>query len=368
MQQPKRGYLLLADVTGFTAFLADAELVHAQAILEQVLETLVSSLTPALTLSEVEGDAVFVYGLESRVTRGELVVELAEAAYAAFRDLQRTMLRNATCPCRACRSIGELDLKLVIHFGEFAFREVAGRSAPMGSSVNLVHRLLKNSVTEATGWRGYLLFSEAALAEIPVSPDGLYASEERYEHLGTIRTFSSDLHHRYQDMLAERRTRLTADETHAELVYDFDMPPAVVWDWLNDTAKRTRWMQRSNWLPMVRPGGRTGRGAENHCSGFNVMEQILDWRPFDYYTARFVGRPLRLVATVALEPLPAGTRVRWQMRIENRLPLAVCKLLGQALITRRMRLPQGFASMSEMMSQASPTLVDQAAHPWRPGN
>ena len=161
-QNLDRGYLLLADISGFTAFLADSELDHAQAILGQVLETLVSNLTPTMTLSEVEGDAVYVYGLESRISRGELVAELVEATYAAFRDLQRNMLRNATCPCRACRSIGELDLKFITHFGEFAFREVAGQVAPIGSSVNLAHRLLKNGVAEATG----------APLPIPITPPG----------------------------------------------------------------------------------------------------------------------------------------------------------------------------------------------------
>jgi class 3 adenylate cyclase len=179
-----KGYLLLADVSGFTAFLADSELDHAHAILEQVLEALVTSLTPAMSLSEVEGDAVFVYGLESRVTRGELVVELVEATYATFRDLQRNMLRNSTCPCRACGSIGELDLKFVIHFGEFAFREVAGRRAPIGSSVNIAHRLLKNQITASTGWRGYVLFSEAAIEQISLSPARFHASEESFEHCG----------------------------------------------------------------------------------------------------------------------------------------------------------------------------------------
>ena len=351
-QELHRGYLLLADIAGFTAFLADSELDHAQAILEQILEALVTNLTPTMSLSEVEGDAVFVYGLESRVTRGELIVELVEATYAAFRDLQRNMLRNATCPCRACRSIKELDLKFVTHFGEFAFRQVAGRKAPIGSSVNIAHRLLKNRITESTGWRGYALFSEAALDQIQLSPTGVHALEESYENLGTIRTFSYDLQRRYEEILAQRSVALTADDAHAELTYDFDMPPAVVWDWLNDTTKRTRWMQGSNWLPKVRIDGRTQSGAKNHCSAFHVMEHILDWHPFEYYTVRFVGGSLNALATITLEPLQSGTRVCWKMKVENRLPRGIRKVLAKVLITKRMRLPHGFERMSELMKRA----------------
>jgi hypothetical protein len=357
-QDLQKGYLLLADVSGFTEFLADTELDHAQAILGQVLDSIVNNLTPTMSLSEVEGDAVFVYALESRVTRGELVAELVEATYADFRDLQRNMLRNATCPCRACRSIGVLDLKFVTHFGEFAFREVAGKWAPIGSSVNIAHRLLKNRITESTGWRGYALFSEAAIHQTRLAPSGFHASRESYEHLGTIRTFSNDLHRRYDEIIEQRRVALRADEVHAELSYDFDMPRPVVWDWLNDTAKRTRWMQRTNWLPEMRIEGRTGRGAKNHCSGANVMEHILDWRPFDYYTVRFVGGPLSVLATVTLEPLRSGTRVCWKMQVENRLPTGIRKVLGKALITSWMRLPRGFKSMSEMMCRDAREIPD----------
>lgn len=130
------------------------------------------------------------------------------------------------------------------------------------------------------------------------------------------------------------------------------MPRAIVWDWLNDTAKRTRWMQRSNWGPDFRINGRTCAQAKNHCTSFNVIEHILDWRPFDYYTVRLVGGPLSVLATVSLEGLRPGTRVRWKMKIENRLPRWIQRVLGNALVTRRMRLPQGFDSMARMMQQA----------------
>ncbi|CAB1064875.1 hypothetical protein D1BOALGB6SA_9672 [Olavius sp. associated proteobacterium Delta 1] len=350
-QEVNQGYFLLADLSGFTAFLADSELDHAKGIIEQVLEAIVANLTPTMTLGEVEGDAVYVYGVESQLSRGELIAELVEATYVAFRDLQKTMLRNATCPCRACQSIDELDLKFVIHFGEFALRDVAGKRAPIGSSVNVAHRLVKNHTPDATGWRAYVLISEQALAQMGLSPEGLHASEEKYEHLGNVRTFSNDLHQFYDEVIERRRVALTAEEAHAEIVHDFDMPPAIVWDWLNDPAKRTRWMQRSNWIPDVRIKGRTAPGAKNHCASFEVIEQILDWRPFDYYTVRFLGGPLSVLATVSLESLMPGTRVRWKMKVENRLPRWIGKLLSKALITRRMRLAQGFDSMTMMMHQ-----------------
>ena len=142
MSSIQKGYLLLADISGFMAFLEGTELDHAQGLLENVMRTIIGQLTPALKLAEVEGDAVFVYDLEDGVSRGELIFDLVDATYAAFRDWRRTMSRNATCPCRACQSIDNLDLKFVSHFSEFVLQPIAGRTKPLGSSVNLAHRLL----------------------------------------------------------------------------------------------------------------------------------------------------------------------------------------------------------------------------------
>jgi hypothetical protein len=83
-----------------------------------------------------------------------------------------------------------------------------------------------------------------------------------------------------------------------------------------------------------------------------VIEEILDWCPFDYYTVRFVGGPLRVIATISLELLLPGTRVRWRPRIENCVPRPIGKLKGKAILTRRRRLAQGFDSMSQMMQHA----------------
>ena len=187
MSSIQKGYLLLADISGFTAFLEGTELDHAEGVLENVMRTIIGQLTPAFQLAEVEGDAVFVYGLEEGVSRGELIFDLVDATYTAFRDLRQTMSRNATCPCRACQSIDHLDLKFVTHFGEFVLQHVAGRSKPLGSSVNLAHRLLKNHVTEETGWQAYALFSESSLERMGVESHGMHEIVEKYDHLGETR-------------------------------------------------------------------------------------------------------------------------------------------------------------------------------------
>jgi hypothetical protein len=56
------GFLVLADVSGFTAFVTTTELEHGAEIIATLLDEVVAHLTPPLELQEIEGDAVFVLG------------------------------------------------------------------------------------------------------------------------------------------------------------------------------------------------------------------------------------------------------------------------------------------------------------------
>ena len=59
-------------------------------------------------------------------------------------------------------------------------------------------------------------------------------------------------------------------------------------------------------------GGRRGPGSANHCMHGKdaVVEEILDWRPYDYVTDRTVLEtptgPIKLLHTVEFEPTTRG--------------------------------------------------------------
>ncbi len=57
----QRGYLVIADISGYTSYVAATELEHAQAVLSELLELIVERVQPLLTLVKLEGDAVFSY-------------------------------------------------------------------------------------------------------------------------------------------------------------------------------------------------------------------------------------------------------------------------------------------------------------------
>src|SRR5262245_59204128 len=56
------GHLVLADISGYTAFVAETELEHSREILNELLETVVGSLAEHLEIGQIEGDAIFALG------------------------------------------------------------------------------------------------------------------------------------------------------------------------------------------------------------------------------------------------------------------------------------------------------------------
>jgi hypothetical protein len=94
----EQGYIVLADLSGFTPFMEQTEIAHSVVILQGLMEQIVKRFSSLLTIAEVEGDAVFTYAPDSRITRGELLLELIEATYTDYRDRRQTMQHNANCP------------------------------------------------------------------------------------------------------------------------------------------------------------------------------------------------------------------------------------------------------------------------------
>lgn len=317
----QKGYLVLADISGYTAYLARTELDHAHEILSDLLDLIVDRFKPLLALSKLEGDAVFAYLPETKLSRGETLLELIEATYVTFRDRVASIQKRTTCECEACRALPSLDLKFFLHYGSYIFQRVAGNLELVGPDVILIHRLMKNHLEETTGWRAYAMTTQACLEQLGVSSDDMHHHTETYEHIGDILTFNLDLHTRYRTITESRRVFVTPDEAHLVMTYDFPAPPAVVWSWVNDPRKRSLVAPDVSWSSQRRPGGRTTVGASNHCAhGKSVMvETISDWRPFDYCTVEMLDPVLGInaIQTMQFEVVPNGTRLHChiQMRV-----------------------------------------------------
>ena len=144
---PREGYLLLADISGYTEFLTGTELEHAHAIIRELTRLIRERLAPPMRFVKLEGDAVFCYAEAQALQNGERFVELIEACYFGFANRLLDMARGTTCRCDACAAIPSLGLKFVTHYGSFMTEDDDGREDLAGPDVILVHRLLKNTIS-----------------------------------------------------------------------------------------------------------------------------------------------------------------------------------------------------------------------------
>ncbi len=320
----QHGYLVIADISGYTSFVAKTELEHSHEILSELLELLVSRFQPTMTISKLEGDAVFAYAPREIFVLGETLVDFVESMYVAFRDKQFSMRRATTCTCNACRNIPSLDLKFFLHCGDYIQQTVANIKELVGSDVNLIHRLTKNHVTEATGWRAYMMFTEQCLNRISLNLADAHAQMEEYEHLGEIKTFNVNLHQRYKEITEARR--IVLEEKDADFIFqiDFPTPPSVTWEWIHNPDKRNIWGGQNAWSAGDRPQGRPGVGSSNHCAhgkSFST-EVVVDWHPFEYYTTHSGENGKHaFTETMRFEALPnGGTRVRHAGKMHMPIP------------------------------------------------
>ena len=344
-EKTQHGYLVIADISGFTSYLAKVELEHAHEILTDLLETIVKEFKTLLTISKLEGDAVFAYVPETRIPDGERILELIENTYVAFRRQRETSRRNTTCTCNACKAIPTLDLKFFVHHGDYIVQEVSGIRELVGSDVNLIHRLMKNHITANTGWNAYILFTNNAFQHMDVHPEGLHEQLETYEFLGEIQTLSLNLHDRYTVIIEARKVIVSPEESDHSFIFDFKAPAPLIWHWLTDTEKKTL-LAGGNavFTARARPGGRTGPGASNHCAHGkdlkgSLVETILDWRPFDYYTVESIDGKRIMRQTYILESNPGGTETRLHIRtmmISPSLPRFIRRLMLKMVFSKMM--------------------------------
>jgi hypothetical protein len=274
--------------------------------------------------AKFEGDAAFVYAMAEKVD-GSLLQDAIEGAYFKFRRRLRDVRQASTCECRACVAMGELDFKFVVHYGEMVKHKMGGREELAGRDVILVHRLLKNAVSEKIGGSAYALYSDAAIRSMGVDPvaQRLTAHHETIDVIGEVTLWLRDLEAAWRQEDAQIRTEVTRGDAFATLEFDIAAPRQTVWEYLTVPGQWQKWWDADAIIENSSKG-RRGVGAQNHCKhGKNTnIEERLDWRPVDYFTAGITlpvpGAP-RIVMTRALLDGPNGT-TRLEFRVAKPKP------------------------------------------------
>jgi uncharacterized protein YndB with AHSA1/START domain len=288
--QPESACFLIADISGYTSFLAGVELDHAHDIIADVMDTVLKRLRPKFRLAKFEGDAAFVYSVTEKID-GSMVQDAIESAYFAFRRRLRDISQSTTCTCKACAKMQDLDLKFVAHHGQFIKHKMAGREELAGSDVIVVHRLLKNGVNERLGGHAYALFSDACIQAMGIDPkaQGMIEHRETIDIIGETVCWVRDLETAWIEENERQRNEVTRDKSAFLLEFDFAFPRPVVWEYFTMPDLRPKWRAADEVREATAQdnrGGRRGVGTVNHCmhGAAAIIEEILDWRPFDYLT------------------------------------------------------------------------------------
>jgi hypothetical protein len=317
MTAPQQGYMLLADITGYTMYLSQSELEHAQRVLQTLLELLIEHTKPPLRISKMEGDAVFSYSLQGIALQGQTFVEMIENTYVAFRRAIDLMVMNNTCKCNACANISTLDLKFFIHHGTYGIQRLGGHDELVGSDVNLIHRLLKNTVREITGIRAYTLYTDTAIRQLGLEGfrDRLVSHRQEYEHLGAVDLWVQDL----QPVWTEKRvsTRITIPPEKVLVVVESEiaMPPELVWNYLIQPEYAVTLYGSTGLDYANRTQGLIAKGSVVQCyHGDHISPlTIIQWQPFEQMTTEsMLPMPIKnvfMVADLRLIPTEKGTRL-----------------------------------------------------------
>jgi len=189
--QTQPALLFMPDISGFTQFVSETEVMHSQHIVQELLEILIDSNHLNLQVSEIEGDAIFFYRPGDKPDMKSLLQQV-EKMFTRFHAHLKLYEHQRICPCGACKNAVDLSLKIIVHFGDVTGISIKEHKKLFGKDVILLHRLLKNSLNR----REYVLFTEGLIDELEHHhlPNWYMPQQasEQYD-VGEVRFYFSDL-------------------------------------------------------------------------------------------------------------------------------------------------------------------------------
>jgi uncharacterized protein YndB with AHSA1/START domain len=313
----ERGFLVCADISGYTEYLNESELEHASDVLSDLLEVLVGEVRAPLRISRLEGDAVISYAPRLDEVNPQLLVDRLEATYVAFRRALEQIVVNTTCRCNACANIHALDLKFVVHHGEFVVQRIGPQDELIGVDVNLMFRLTKNRITEALGLRGYLTLTGAAAAALrmPGYVANLVEHDEDDGAGGTIRLLVQDMGPVWERSRARGTVDLAADGILFTMERALPVPLEAAWDYLTRPDTRAIMFGSATDEVEALEDGRFGADAVYVCWHGEQRDRhvVVDWAPpYRYAFSAPIEEGLTALGEFVLEPDGERTVVRFR--------------------------------------------------------
>ncbi len=358
MGAQQQGFLLIADITGYTAYLNQSELEHAHEVLQTLLELLIEHTRPPLVISRLAGDAVISYGLQDGFLSGQTFIEMIEDTYVAFKSMVNRMVLNNTCQCNACANISSLDLKFFVHYASFTLQKLDAHAELLGQDVIVIHRLLKNTVRERTGFKAYTLYTEAAIRKLGIEDisESMTPHSETYELIGEVRGWVQDM----APVWAEKKEKsfITVPKEDALAFVEGELPISVThaWELVTHPEYRALLMNSVRQEVSNTRNGRLVPGSAYHCyhgNGSTTNQLILEWVPFQQVTTEDTTPVPKatVLVNIRLTPKEGGTNIsvtcgKARGPFINRI---LCNLVGKLVVPGSFR--RGFENFRKRVEE-----------------
>jgi uncharacterized protein YndB with AHSA1/START domain len=334
-----QAYFLIADISGYPKFMAEAEIQHAKGILDKLFGAILPIIREPLEVSSPQGDAIFSYALVSDAVGGQYLLDIADTVYAAFRDSRDKIETKTSCTCSACKAIGDLELKVVIHHGECVLQDADGRKELAGKDVINAFRLLKNRVKQKAGLSAYTLVTREAVEQMGVPEIFAEAAHytEEIEHIGEVDYVVTNLREAWERK--RERALVIVEEDDEQLLEEWllDIPasPQIVFTACSRRDLREYWMGADKIDLVCSSGGRVEEGSQYHCchgrESFRV--EIVDWRVGEHITMEYkLPFGMACLETMSMQPVDIGTRFRLRMH-----PLRTNNVIGKMMVDKANR-------------------------------
>jgi len=145
--QSEQALIFIPDISGFTEFVNNTEIIHAKHIITEQLEILIDSNEIGLEVNEIEGDAILFYRFGQTPTTAELLAQMQKMFVNFHANLKRYETQRI-CHCGACGGASNLSLKFITHYGELAHENIKTHAKLFGKDLIVAHRLMKNQVPD----------------------------------------------------------------------------------------------------------------------------------------------------------------------------------------------------------------------------
>lgn len=154
--------IFIPDISGFSKFVSDIEILHGQEIVAELLEEIINADELDFEISEIEGDAVLFYKFGSPIPIEEIYFQSVKTIQR-FKQKKMEVQKKRICQCNACSSVNNLSLKFILHFDNIELINIKHFKKLYGKGVIIAHRLMKNSVED----KEYIIFT----ADYPIDID-----------------------------------------------------------------------------------------------------------------------------------------------------------------------------------------------------